>query len=1155
MTTNPPRLPPGWTTQWDQNAGRQVFVEQATGRVSWNPPMMPNVRPNPAQRMAHPNAQARMSMPVHPSAHARTGTISNIRPNPGRVQRTPSMSGIGHAARNSIAAQPSNAPIRPGQRVVSGGSNAPRPISQPIVRPIGAPNSSAIRPTPPNASISSRAPPPAASAGKAAALNAAASAPTSAASPPTSAAGSAPLSRRSSVPGLHAIANPVRPKQPGSNPVMTSPQSADAGTGLASESSAGSPPAMSSRTRQAVAARRRAYPSAHIMANSVSFASTQPTPGADDGSELFTPAMLGHTPMRSVSGQIPSQVATTPTSQRVISSGAPTASQPTLAGVKPSGVQPIPSAGAPAAPTASLPPSNTDASMNNVAAQLQQMNVGAARSATGRSVNQLSNAVLSQQPVDMNDLDMPPPPIELPPGTGLVASPQNADPSWQRSTLNSIPTTASMLNKSKLPLAVVLSPMRSVRERDGDAPVPVVSDSVIARCRRCRTYINPFVTFVEGGHRWRCCMCNITNEVPQLFDWNPETNQPADRWKRPELLSPVVEFIAPREYMVRPPQPPVYVFLIDVSYAAAQAGLVSAAASTIQASLGHIPNKDARTRVAIIGFDTQLHFFKIAPGQEEASLLVVSDLDDVFLPQPDDLLVNLAECRKGLENLLMNLGTMYEHTASTGSALGAALQSAFKLISMQGGKIEIITASLPSIGPGALKQRDDPKLYGGPKESSILMPGSPFYKTFPIDCSRNQVSVDLWACGAAFTDISTLSCLPRYTGGQTFSYPQFNAQRPQDAEKFSKELQNVLASPVSFEAVLRLRATRGVRPSSFHGNFFVRSSDLLALPSVAPDQSYVIECDIEETINQPIVVFQSVVLHSTSDGERRIRVITLALPTTTSLSEVYASADPIAITAVYAAKAVEKALHSRLDDARGYLRTRLAEFLYNYRATMTNSRNASGAQPLSIAANLQTLPLLVLALLRTPGLRMSSQLSPDQRAFSHTLLSTLPMQRLIPYLLPSFYALHSMPSNAGTFDAATQKVILPPKMNLSSERLERHGLYLLDNGLDLILWLGRAAVPNLTMDVFGAPDYASLSSGKISLPRLDNPMSKRLHTLLDYLGNSRRGVFAPTLYLVKEDGDAFLRLWALSLLVEDRFEQTSGYIQFLGQIRDKVNGH
>ena len=45
-------------------------------------------------------------------------------------------------------------------------------------------------------------------------------------------------------------------------------------------------------------------------------------------------------------------------------------------------------------------------------------------------------------------------------------------------------------------------------------------------------------------------MCNLSNEVPQLFDWNQETNQPADRWQRAELNSSVVEFVAPTEYMV-----------------------------------------------------------------------------------------------------------------------------------------------------------------------------------------------------------------------------------------------------------------------------------------------------------------------------------------------------------------------------------------------------------------------------------------------------------------------------------------------------------------------------------------------------------------------------------------------------------------------------
>jgi len=54
--------------------------------------------------------------------------------------------------------------------------------------------------------------------------------------------------------------------------------------------------------------------------------------------------------------------------------------------------------------------------------------------------------------------------------------------------------------------------------------------------------------------------------------------------------------------------------------------------------------------------------------------------------------------------------------------------------------------------------------------------------------------------------------------------------------------------------------------AQFHGNFFVRSTDLLSLPVVPMDQSYAIEVQIEENIVTPFVVFQTAVLHTTCDG-------------------------------------------------------------------------------------------------------------------------------------------------------------------------------------------------------------------------------------------------------------------------------------------------
>ena len=60
-------------------------------------------------------------------------------------------------------------------------------------------------------------------------------------------------------------------------------------------------------------------------------------------------------------------------------------------------------------------------------------------------------------------------------------------------------------------------------------------------------------------------------------------------------------------------------------------------------------------------------------------MLVVSDIDDVFLPKPTDLLINLAETRAGLEALLGKMSDMFQDSHTVGSALGPALQAAYKL--------------------------------------------------------------------------------------------------------------------------------------------------------------------------------------------------------------------------------------------------------------------------------------------------------------------------------------------------------------------------------------------------------------------------------------------------------------------------------------------
>jgi Sec23/Sec24 helical domain len=105
------------------------------------------------------------------------------------------------------------------------------------------------------------------------------------------------------------------------------------------------------------------------------------------------------------------------------------------------------------------------------------------------------------------------------------------------------------------------------------------------------------------------------------------------------------------------------------------------------------------------------------------------------------------------------------------------------------------------------------------------------------------------------------------------------------------------------------------------------------------------------------------VLFTVLIGERRIRVITHALPTTTSLSEVFASADQVALATLFANKAVERSLTHKLEDSRDALYGRMVEILGAYKSSMTAAGAGASAQ-LALSENLKSLPVLVLGLLK-----------------------------------------------------------------------------------------------------------------------------------------------------------------------------------------------
>jgi len=250
-----------------------------------------------------------------------------------------------------------------------------------------------------------------------------------------------------------------------------------------------------------------------------------------------------------------------------------------------------------------------------------------------------------------------------------------------RCTLTKVPETSSLLQKSRLPLGILIHPFKDLNH------LPVIQCSTIVRCRSCRTYINPFVYFVDNK-RWKCNLCFKVNELPEEFQYDPVSKTYGDPTRRPEIKSSTIEFIAPSEYMLRPPQPAVYLFLLDVSRLGVECGYLRLFCDILLEELDKLPG-DGRTQIGFITYDSSVHFYSLAEGLSQPQQMIVVDTDDVFLPCPDNLLVNLAESRELVKDLLNQLPTKFLNSHDTNSSLGPALQAAFKLMAPTGGRVTV----------------------------------------------------------------------------------------------------------------------------------------------------------------------------------------------------------------------------------------------------------------------------------------------------------------------------------------------------------------------------------------------------------------------------------------------------------------------------------
>ncbi|PKI84829.1 Sfb3p [Malassezia vespertilionis] len=631
---------------------------------------------------------------------------------------------------------------------------------------------------------------------------------------------------------------------------------------------------------------------------------------------------------------------------------------------------------------------------------------------------------------------------------------------------------------------------------------------------------------------------------------------------------------------VRAPRPMTYMFAIDVSFSAARCGALRTCAEAIREALyGPRESQGAATespgfglppgsRVSIITFDQTLQFYNLDPSLDHAQMLVVPDIEDPFVPISDGLLVDPWSARHVIEPFLDGLAAQFADTNVSEAALGAALRGAQGALAMIGGQLNIFLSTIPTVGPGKLKHREDTKLYGTDNEKNLFNPQDNFYRALGEQFALSGIGVNAFFFPSQYIDVATIGSLVAETGGEVFFHPRFDPVR--DGARVQAEVQRTILRETAYNVTMRVRSTKGLRIAKHYGNFHQTTATDLELGTWDADKALTVLLKHDGRLEESQEVYiQCAVLYTSATGERRVRCHTLAVPVTAALGNVFRYADLDSAMAFYAKEASTMAHSKSLKDVRSYLTSKCVSILLAYRR---NCASSTSPGQLILPESFKLFPLYTLALMKNKALK-GGNVTSDVRVFFFHLLSGLGVGSTMVLLYPRMMALHRLtPENGEPIqpasglspekqvleDALLKVTHLPHFMRPSFQRMEPHGAYLLENGEWCLLWLGAQVSPKLLEDLYGVTSLDELDARMTSLPKLPTKLSQQVRSLVQALAAQR---CKPPLQVIlaRQNRDG-MEVELANNLIEDQNNDAMSYVDYLCYVHrvlssDMAKGH
>lgn len=756
-----------------------------------------------------------------------------------------------------------------------------------------------------------------------------------------------------------------------------------------------------------------------------------------------------------------------------------------------------------------------------------------------------------------------PPPASIP----FVAVDQgNSTPKYARLTLNNIPASSDALATTGLPLGLILQPLAPLQ--DGEQPVPLIDFGEVGppRCRRCRTYINPFMTFRSGGNKFVCNMCTFPNDTAtEYYAPTDPSGVRVDRLQRPELMLGTVDFTAPKEYWTKEPVPLRWLFLLDVTVEAINKGFLEGMCNGILHALYGDSESSATegeesagvlkgplppgSSVGIATYDREMHFFNLSPGLDNAQMVVMPDMEDPFVPIGEGLFVDPQASQTVITNLLKTLPSMFSRIKNPEPALLPPLTAAVDALKATGGKIICSLGALPTWGPGRLFLREKPEMRETEAEKKLFSTEHPGFTKLARTMTENGVGIDFFLASpqGGYLDIATIGYLNEKTGGEAYFYPNFNS--PRDLLKLARELKHTLIRDTGFQALLKVRCSNGLQVSGYFGNFTQNTIGAdLELGVIDADKAFGVTFSYDGKLDPKLDAhFQSALLYTTASGQRRIRCSNMVASVTENAMESMNLVDQDAVVGILAKQAASRMHERSLKEVRASLTEKTIDILAAYR------RNFSGSHPpgqLVLPENLKEFSMYMLGLIKCRALK-AGQEPTDRRIFDARSLKSMGLLETALYLYPRVIPIHNLDERDG-FANENGYLRMPATIRASYSRIEEGGAYLVDNGQILLLWLHNQVSPNLLEDLFGPgkDSLHALDPFISAVPVLETHLNAQVRNILQYLEDNR-GSKGLALQLARQGLDGAEYEFA-RLLVEDRNNEAQSYVDWLVHVHRHI---